>query len=238
MGTLMKVEHKVLKKGIHVMTSPFGMRTLKGVTKLHKGIDFVSNSKADGSGYSMCDEITAFADGVVQGVLDGVFGSSPSTGNYVILTHAQGWQTVYFHLKKGSVCVKKGDAVKAGDVIGYMGATGNVTGAHLHFGIRKDGTYVDPAPYLEGTTSLPEEEEAQTVTVSLPVLKKGSKGAAVKSLQRLLKSMGYKDANGKSLSLDGSFGAKTEHALKKFRGDRGLPQNGVCDGQCWAALLT
>lgn len=291
MGTLINVQHKVLKKGIHVMTSPFGMRTLKGVTKMHKGIDFVSNTKSDGSGYNKCDYITALADGVVSGARNDVSGKSPSEGNYVIISHANNWQTVYFHLQKGSVRVDVGDRVKAGDVIGYMGATGNVTGAHLHFGIRKEGTYVDPTPYLEGTKSIyqsgdvngdeqvnisdvtellnvlagPEQynvqadvnndgvvsiadvttlqsklsgkEEKQYAQIMLSVLKKGDKGSEVKTLQRLLKTLGYKGRNGKDLSIDGTLGSNTSYAIETFKQDKNLKINSNVDADTWNALL-
>ncbi len=54
---------------------------------------------------------------------------------------------VYYHLANRDV--KKGAKVRQGDVLGYMGATGNVTGAHLHFGIQSGGEWVDPEPYLD-----------------------------------------------------------------------------------------
>lgn len=50
--------------------------------------------------------------------------------------------TVYAHAKK--IYVKEGDKIKQGQKIGEVGATGNVTGPHLHFEIRKDGRYVNP----------------------------------------------------------------------------------------------
>jgi uncharacterized protein YjdB len=69
---------------------------------------------------------------------------------------------VYYNIKKGSVTVKKGEYVDAGDVIGRMGATGNVTGAHLHFGIKANGKWVDPAPYIEGKKEIVPAEPAAT----------------------------------------------------------------------------
>lgn len=139
----LKAKHNVLKKGVHEVTSPFGYRTLNGKKELHRGIDLVGKN-------STLDYIVAIADGKVVGMLNSCSGSYPSQGNYVSIDHGNGITSVYYHLKKGSVKVKVGATVKAGAVLGYMGATGNVTGAHLHFGIKDNGTWVDPAPYITG----------------------------------------------------------------------------------------
>lgn len=67
-------------------------------------------------------------------------------GNLVILSHGNGVQTYYGHASKLYVSV--GDEVEAGDVIAAVGTTGNSTGDHLHFEIRKDGTQVNPERYV------------------------------------------------------------------------------------------
>ena len=68
-------------------------------------------------------------------------------GNTVIVDHGQGFVTMYCHLDR--IDVEEADTVEAGDVLGLVGATGRVTGAHLHFGTYLTGTAVDPALLLE-----------------------------------------------------------------------------------------
>lgn len=141
------IKVKVLKKGYHRMTSDFGPRK----SGFHQGIDFTGNPNVE-NGY---DYILAFDDGVVIGVCNtyaktGKVGGTANMGNYVIIDHGNGFKTRYMHMTKGTVTVKKGQVVKAGQVIGYMGNTGNSTGRHLHFDISKNGEYIDPKPYLFG----------------------------------------------------------------------------------------
>ena len=69
-----------------------------------------------------------------------------SYGNYIVIAHGDGFLTLYGHLDK--LLVTAGQMVKQGQVIGLCGSTGWSSGPHVHFEIRKDGTFVDPAPYL------------------------------------------------------------------------------------------
>lgn len=70
-------------------------------------------------------------------------------GNHVLIQHQAGLATVYGHMVRMNVAW--GQAVRAGDVIGWVGSTGNSTGPHLHFEVRFAGMPVDPAPYLESS---------------------------------------------------------------------------------------
>jgi hypothetical protein len=76
------------------------------------------------------------------------------------------------------------------------------------------------------------------VTITLPILCKGSKGEEVKTLQRMLNALGYTDANEKALTVDGSFGPATLYALKAYQNANGLEVDGYCGKQTWTSLLT
>lgn len=67
-------------------------------------------------------------------------------------------------------------------------------------------------------------------------LRKGSTGSKVKELQTMLKKLGYKDSDGNVLDIDGSFGSKTEYAVKAFQKDYKLTVDGICGPITWEAL--
>ncbi|HEY0411198.1 MAG TPA: M23 family metallopeptidase [Candidatus Dormibacteraeota bacterium] len=92
----------------------------------------------------------AAADGVVLIAAASVdaAGRLVGYGNYVVVGHAAGFLTLYGHMS--DVAVHGGDRVRQGEVIGFEGSTGNSTGPHVHFEIRKDGALLDPAPFLAG----------------------------------------------------------------------------------------
>jgi len=111
----------------YMITSTFGMRW----GEMHKGIDIVGNRN-----------ILAADNGVVVFAGDRLDGY----GKQVVIDHQNGYRTVYAHLSR--IDVKVGQRVEKGERIGYMGATGRVTGVHLHFEIYRNGVPQNPLKYL------------------------------------------------------------------------------------------
>ena len=75
-------------------------------------------------------------------------GSHYSYGNYVIIDHGNGWRTLYAHMSALGCSV--GQAVQRGQVIGYVGSTGNSTGNHCHFEMYQNGTLVSARNFFSG----------------------------------------------------------------------------------------
>jgi murein DD-endopeptidase MepM/ murein hydrolase activator NlpD len=109
------------------------MHPILNVLKYHAGIDI------GGLGYGA--NILA-ADGGTVITSD----YSSSYGNYVTISHGNGYTTLYAHMSKR--LVSKGDTITKGQIIGLVGSTGLSTGPHLHFEIWKDGSRVDPLNYF------------------------------------------------------------------------------------------
>ena len=116
-------------------TSPFGYRyhPISGVWKMHNGVDLAGRSGTP---------IVATRAGYVTTAAYQAGGA----GYYVSLNHGDGYGSIYMHMTH--YIVSRGQYVEQGQVIGYMGTTGGSTGVHLHFGISYNGTYVNPAKYI------------------------------------------------------------------------------------------
>lgn len=113
------------------ITSRYGAReSIRDHT--HQGLDIAAPTGTS---------IKAVSDGEVS-----YAGTMGGYGNLIIIDHGNGIQTYYGHCSK--LYVKVGQQLTAGDIIAAVGSTGNSTGSHLHFEIRQDGKYVNPANYL------------------------------------------------------------------------------------------
>ena len=142
------------KSGAVRVTSPYGMRTLDGVTAMHKGVDLVGTDKTI---VAPCDGKIGWA-GEYDDRASG--GRTWEWGNYVRMETHDGYAIYLCHM--ASVAVRMGQTVKAGDKLGMEGSTGKSTGSHCHFEIRKGGKSTDPTPYLgiaNRAGSYPVEEE-------------------------------------------------------------------------------
>ncbi len=130
-----------------------GTVTYKG----HNGTDIrVPTMREEAAGV----DVLAAADGAVLRSRDGVEDVSVRTiglaavrdhqcGNALVIAHREGFETQYCHMAKGSLVVKPGDVVKAGQVLGHVGLSGETEFPHLHITVRHDGQVIDPFAYGE-----------------------------------------------------------------------------------------
>ncbi len=118
--------------GYQCMTSPYGYRVhpISGVTRLHNGVDLAAVTGTP---------IFASKSGVVT---TACIGWGNGYGNHVVINHGDGFSTLYAH--QSALNVYEGQIVSQGDVIGYVGSTGNSTGPHLHFTVFKNGETINP----------------------------------------------------------------------------------------------
>ncbi|HQL31753.1 MAG: Murein DD-endopeptidase MepM [Spirochaetes bacterium ADurb.Bin269] len=117
------------------LTSSYGYRKdpFTGVRSFHTGIDLAAPTGT-----------------LIKAALDGKIatsGYSPVYGNYVIISHDGGYQTLYGHLS--SISVKRGQRIVQGATVGRVGNTGYSTGSHLHFSVYKSGKTIDPFSVLK-----------------------------------------------------------------------------------------
>lgn len=117
-----------------IITSPFGYRSspTPGASSYHQGIDI---------GCTYGSDIVAAEAGTVI-----ISEYNSGAGNYVMIDHGNGVCTVYMH--NSQLVVGVGQSVEKGQVIAKAGSTGISTGTHCHFGVKINGTYVDPMNYL------------------------------------------------------------------------------------------
>ncbi|GGA94917.1 M23 family metallopeptidase [Mucilaginibacter rubeus] len=121
-------------------TSGFGWRIhpITGEFHFHKGVDLAARN----------DTVFSIMNGVVCKI-----GNNPLIGNYILITHPDDVQSLYGHLS--AIAVLPDDKVTAGQLIGITGATGRVTGEHLHFSIKYHGHELSPLAFLCGMNALP-----------------------------------------------------------------------------------
>ena len=117
---------------VAVVTSNYGRRKhpVLGYTRMHKGVDFRAPTGTP---------IMAAGDGIIE-----MAARNGSYGNYVRIRHNGSYKTAYGHLSKFGRGIKRGSRVKQGQIIGYSGATGRVTAAHLHYEVLVGGKQTNP----------------------------------------------------------------------------------------------
>ena len=138
---IMPVAGKDLKR----VASGYGMRLhpILKIRKMHTGMDFTSPTGTD---------IYATGDGVVVELKN----SRSGYGKHIIIDHGYGYKTLYAHMVR--INVRKGQKIKRGDIIGFVGNTGLSKGPHLHYEVIKNGKKINPANFYSNDLS-PEEYE-------------------------------------------------------------------------------
>lgn len=118
-----------------VMSSGFGWREhpIEGEERFHYGVDLAVETGT---------AVGAFAAGTVEYI-----GESDVYGQYLQLDHGGGVKSFYAHCSR--LCVQQGQSVAAGEKVAESGATGEVTGPHLHMELKKDGVRLNPAYYIK-----------------------------------------------------------------------------------------
>ena len=144
----------VANKDLKRMTSGYGYRIhpIYKTRKMHYGMDYSAK---------VGTEIYATGDGVISKVKR----SKRGYGNYVKINHGFGYETLYAHMSK--YIVKKGQKVKRGEVIGYVGNTGISTAPHLHYEVRKDNKKINPVNFYFNDLT-PDEYEKMLELASQP----------------------------------------------------------------------
>ncbi len=131
MPAIQPIDNKQLKG----LLSGFGMRIhpIYKTLKMHTGIDFAA---------ALGTPVYATGDGVIETADD----LDRGYGNHVVINHGFGYESLYGHLSR--IAVKVGQKVKRGQVVGYVGSTGESTGDHLHYEVIKNGVKVNPISYF------------------------------------------------------------------------------------------
>lgn len=134
-SSIKSVNSMILPVDSHTVTCEYGERIhpITGKKSFHTGLDI---------GEDMGKNIYSVLDGTVKKTVE----NDPDYGNYIILTHSRGVETMYAHCSK--LVAKRGDKIKSGDVIAYVGTTGLSTGPHLHFEVRINGTRLNPRWFI------------------------------------------------------------------------------------------
>ena len=157
----------------------------------HKGIDIrllsLENIKEN-------IPVIAAGDGIIKAFRDGeedrlIVTDEDKTrikdkecGNGIVISHKNGYESQYCHLKQNSISVRNGDKVKQGDILGFVGNSGFASFPHVHFSIRKDGQWLDPI------SGLPPAESCQLTTKENTLLDKKTAEFFSQNSSRLLTS--------------------------------------------------
>jgi murein DD-endopeptidase MepM/ murein hydrolase activator NlpD len=234
------------------VTSKFGWRThpISGAKKHHNGVDIWQAKEPT--------PLLACFDGKVIAVSTST--DPNGAGNKVVVQSTVDGKKItwtYFHMVKGSIKVKKGDIVFAGDVVGRMGDTGFATGKHLHWeiwsghrtaqpNINSGGKgFHDPMKFMANVLApkpveVPVEAPVtvvEPVSTPEPAIVTPEVAKAFVSLKKGSKGSEVKKLQtALKVTADGDFGPITEKAVKAYQTKKGITVTGVVDETTWKRL--
>jgi murein DD-endopeptidase MepM/ murein hydrolase activator NlpD len=234
------------------VTSKFGWRThpISGAKKHHNGVDIWQAKEPT--------PLLACFDGKVIAVSTST--DPNGAGNKVVVQSTVNDKKItwtYFHMVNGSIKVKKGDVIKAGDVVGKMGETGFATGKHLHWeiwaghrtaqpNINSGGKgFHDPMKFMAAVLAPKPAEPApvahvtpvEPVSTPEPVVVAEEVSKGFVSLKKGSKGSAVKSLQtALKITSDGDFGPITEKAVKAYQTKKGLPVTGIADESTWKRL--
>jgi murein DD-endopeptidase MepM/ murein hydrolase activator NlpD len=141
----------ISNKDLTRTASGFGLRIhpIYKISKFHYGMDFTAPAGTE-----------IFATG--NGTIESITRSKRGLGNYIVINHGFGYESVYAHLLDFNV--RQGQKVQRGDVIGYVGSTGTSVANHLHYEIKLNGVNVDPVNYYFEDLSASEYDRMIEIT--------------------------------------------------------------------------
>jgi murein DD-endopeptidase MepM/ murein hydrolase activator NlpD len=150
MPAIMPISNKSLNR----TASGWGYRfhPIYKINQFHYGMDFTA---------SIGTNIYATGDGVIKDVQS----IGGGYGKWIMIDHGFGYQTLYAHMSKFNV--KKGEKVKRGHVIGYVGNSGTSTGPHVHYEVHKNGKPVNPQYYYFKDLNAQEYEKMVTISSNI-----------------------------------------------------------------------
>lgn len=147
-GVLLSSENPILPvkfKRVSGLFSENRFHPILQYSRAHKGVDLAAK---EGS------LVFSSLDGYINDI-----GYNNELGNYVKIQHKSGYETIYGHLSKIKSSLALKTRVSQGDVVGLVGHTGLATGAHLHFGVKKDGDYINPVIFFKNQQNALRDEE-------------------------------------------------------------------------------
>jgi len=144
----------ISNKNLTRVASGYGYRIhpIYKTKKLHTGMDFTAPKGTD---------IYATGNGKIKKVIR----SRRGYGNHVIIDHGYGYQTLYAHMKK--IVVRRGQNIKRGDIVGYVGNSGASVGPHLHYEVIKNGQKINPVNFYYNDLSPDEYDKMIEISSAL-----------------------------------------------------------------------